>query len=196
MTSNVCPSPCTTSANRLTHKKQENLLFFMLKSVCGGAADTQHVWNIENVHTMLLTAESDMCSWISANTGGCSWVASGISPCGSVAALTPKVWNGAGQTEFCKGSAALWWHVEAAESTTVTQTRKQQRCLHDDRWLVCFFLVSDLLEELHHFLQVRCGVCFLGTSMRHRLRSSSQGSSKFLEGGNKFWIMFLATKNT
>lgn len=32
-----------------------------------------------------------------------------------------------------------------------------------------------------HLRQVRWGVCFLGTSMRHRLRSSSQGSSKFLQ---------------
>lgn len=31
-----------------------------------------------------------------------------------------------------------------------------------------------------YFLQVRCGVCFFCTSSRQRLRSSSQGSSKFL----------------
>lgn len=44
-----------------------------------------------------------------------------------------------------------------------------------------------------HLRQVRWGVCFLGTSMRQRLRSSSQGSSKFLEGRKK--NIFLRTSS-
>lgn len=34
-------------------------------------------------------------------------------------------------------------------------------------------------QDLPYFRQVRCGVCFFCTSSRQRLRSSSQGSSKF-----------------
>lgn len=34
-------------------------------------------------------------------------------------------------------------------------------------------------QQLPYFRQVRCGVCFFCTSSRQRLRSSSQGSSKF-----------------
>lgn len=163
------PPPVLLQPNGWCIRSERISSFFMIKSICGGAVETQRVWKIENVHTMLLSAESDMCSWISANTGGCSWVASGVSPCGSVAALTPKVWNGAGQTEFCKRSAALWWHVEAAESTTVTQNRKQQRFLHDDRRLVCFFssptslrsrITSCRFGVVCVFWAPRCGIGF------------------------------------
>lgn len=79
---------------------------------------------------------------------------------------------------------SLWFHASQTENNCKLHT-PMNWLPRPELWAILKFSHGAALLPSRsgvHFRQVRWGVCFLGTSMRHRLRSSSQGSSKFLEG--------------